>query len=30
MQEITAQLLKEAVRLFAEPFDKLLSAVAMR
>jgi transaldolase/glucose-6-phosphate isomerase len=29
MQEITAKLIKEAVRLFAEPFDKLLSAVAM-
>jgi transaldolase/glucose-6-phosphate isomerase len=30
MQEVTAKLLDEGVRLFAEPFDKLLDTLAHR
>jgi hypothetical protein len=30
MQEVTETLLEEGVRLFAEPFDKLLDALAHR
>ena len=30
MQEVTEKLLNEGVRLFAEPFDKLLDTLAQR